>query len=322
MSGDTLQGKDFATISQELKTSISRGKYLEGINLATDFLQGEVGPEQKVSVLLQRGLAERMISQPTRRYTDAIHDFEEVLKIGKEQNNPEWQLEGLRSLIDAHRTSDRDPQFGKENLKDHLKIANDYRVQAEDVMTQIPDWSVAKVNVLIDFGLLARANRENLNEGVLQDELNYYAEAEKGCLELLKQNNPDGPDRYARLKNVRASALAELADPRVLKSTYENEVRVHEQLVQMRHQRGSGDSACVLGLLQEKLENKVEAMRWYKTAVGLASPIGGEVDVDVFKAAYLKLKEFGSLHLDYYDERDPFDLNSANILADKLGLNK
>lgn len=272
----------------DLKTKINTGQYLNVIGEATEFLdQEEIGVEQKVAVLLQRGLAERMIADP-RMYIEAINDFQTVLQLGENSQNPEWQLEALRCLIDAHRTSDRDPNFGPERLLQNLQSAQEYKQQAEEVMEQISGWSVAKVNVLIDFGLLALTADDNQGP---TNAIEYYNQAEEGCLDLLKQHHPDAPDRYQRLKNVRAAVLAQSDDLRILSETIEVETTVHEEFIKMNHQRGSGDSAMVLGKLCEKLDQIEEAKEWYKKALGIANLTDGEADEDIANLASKALKK-------------------------------
>lgn len=267
------------------------GKWWETIATATTVLELTKG--NHTEALNHRGRAHRC----TKNQYFAILDFKNARRLARKESNQELELIATVGLVDAWRTSSRDPNFlyperyqtEKEKNEYGLKQAVRWARIAQSLINQMPaGFTEAKAAAYDNFGLLFTEP----NIGNHQKALEAYLPAEDGLRKLL-ENDPKNlslQERLARTVHLKGIALENLG------RLPEAEARQRESLEtsqRMEHRRNIGNASISLGDVRNKLGHPDEAYTYYNQALNVAQKDGEITDSEIYDLASKRLNQMG-----------------------------
>lgn len=253
------------------------GQWQEARQAYTDIIESPLFEGGiRTDSLLGRGVVNRMLCQ----YSDANRDFLEAGEGARYLDDPQRELIAIVGHIDLARTGDRDPNW----LGKSLGVARMYRGVAEAIIKRMPpEWSRAKAEAYINFGLL------DLECGNPQEALANYEKAEEGCRQLLilDPSNTRSLNRLARTLHVKGVVL-----DRLDRGDDANEAQLDSYAIYLEigDRRGIGNVTRSIAGIHEKSGNIQIAAIWYQKALNAAVKDGNVIDKTVYDDATAALK--------------------------------
>ncbi len=279
------------THEESLRGYSAGGKWWETIATATMVLELTKG--KHTEAFSHRGRALRC----TKNQSFAIPDFQNARRLARKESNQELELIATVGLVDAWRTSSRDPNFPYPERYQTEKEKNEYGLKqairwakiAQSLINQMPaGFTEAKAAAYDNFGLLFTEP----NIGNHQKALEAYLPAEDGLRKLLEDNpkNLSLQERLARTVHLKGISLENLG------RLPEAEVCQRESLEisqRMEHRRNIGNASISLGDVRNKLGHPDEAYTYYNQALNIAQKDGEIIDSEIYDLASKRLDQMG-----------------------------
>lgn len=238
-----------------IDAAISRGRDLQvkaGWEEAVTYFTNLFGELRmgEVAVLNERGLANRMLGD----YDAAESDFTQARQIAQSKDDLEGEVTAIVGLIDLARTGEWAKKYtrGKD-----MEQAQKWRQEAEVVLNKMPEnWSISKVNALIQFGLLER-ELDNHDQAV-----QVYSQAQEGIMSLLGDKPEDVhlQNQMTRILTLKGNSLNALGQ-------YEEAISIENEAleiyIKLGDVRGIVNASLSLARIYRDVGKMSLATEWY-----------------------------------------------------------
>ena len=298
----------------EIQNLIDTSQHQQALAELDQALEDWPAPEQQVELLLQRGLAQRMIA-PERRYSAAVASFITATEQAKKLANFDALIQALVGRADLLRTSGRDKIYFQSiggDKRKALKRAQEFLNKAGTYLEKLDGPTIGQHKLLNELALLEKEfvlltadDAEKLKR--LETAEGHEQVAVKLAGQGLEESTDDGQqkawrDRLARSLTTLGVTLSRLGK---LRDAYDAQKAAFDLYDQIGDRRGAGNAAVSLAHLlsgehdfirepepeQRLLPDSDQANAWWQTAFDASTRVEGTQVVVTYPDIYDSIKK-------------------------------